>query len=61
MGCGRLRQQVNVDRVGKTVSLRNGGAQAQVKDPQLTSAQEEDLHVQKTSLHYFFLTVVTKD
>ena len=35
-------------------------AQAQVKDSQLTSAQEEDLHVEK-NISTIFLTVVTKD
>jgi len=54
MGCVRLRQQVNVDRVRKTVSLRNGSAQAQVKDPELTLAQEEDLHVAKNISALFF-------
>ena len=54
MGCVRLRQQVNVDRVRKTVSLRNGSAQAEVKDPELTLAQEEDLHVAKNISALFF-------
>ena len=47
MGCVRLRQQVNVDRVGKTVSLRNRSAQAQVKDPELTSAQDQGIYIWK--------------